>query len=57
MENCCNGIFLQKTNHNNSLTLGNFKNWKGNMHTIFKNKTSGYGAETFPPNTTKNVCL
>ena len=55
MENRYDGIFLQETNHNNSMTLSNFKNWKVNMHTIFKNKTLGYGVGTFLPNTTKNV--
>ena len=55
MENHYNGIFLQETNYNNSTTLGNFKNWKVNMHTIFKNKTFGYGVGKFLTNTTKNV--
>ena len=47
MENHYDGIFLQETNHNNSTTLGHFKNWKVNMHTIFKNKILGYGVGTF----------
>ena len=34
MENCYDGIFLQETNRNNSMTLENLKNWKNNMHTI-----------------------
>ena len=46
--------FLQETNHNSSMTLGNFKNWKVDMYTKFKNKTLGYCVETFLPNTTKN---
>ena len=46
--------FLQETNHNSSMTLGNFKNWKVDMCTKFKNKTLGYCVETFLPNTTKN---
>ena len=45
---------MQETNPNNSTTLGNFKNWKVNMHTIFKNKTLGYGVGTILPNTIKN---
>ena len=36
------------------MTLGNFKNWKVDMCTKFKNKTLGYCVETFLPNTTKN---
>ena len=55
MENHYDGIFLQGTNHSNSTTLGNLKNWKVNMHRIFRNKTLGYGIGTFLPNTTKNV--
>ena len=54
MENRYDGIFLHKTNHNNSTTLGNFKNCKVKVHTILKNQTSGYlvGAKT-----TKNIFL
>ena len=56
MENHYDGIFLQETNHkNNSRTLENSKNWKVNMHTIFRNKTLGYGVRVFLPNTTKSV--
>ena len=55
MENHYDGIFLQDTNYNNSTTLGNFKYWKVNMYTIFKNNTLGYGVGTFLPITTKNV--
>ena len=38
MENHFDGTFLEKTNRNNSSTLGNFKNRKVNMHTTFINK-------------------
>ena len=55
MENHYHGIFLQETNHNSSTTLGNFKNWKMNMHMIFKNNALGYGFLRFLPNTTKSV--
>ena len=57
MENLYDGIFQQETNQNNSTILENFRNWKVNMHTIFKNKTLGYGVGTFLPNTTKNDCM
>ena len=53
MENHNDGIFLQETNHNNSVTLGNIKNWEVNMHTIFKNKTLGYGVGAFLSNTNR----
>ena len=55
MENHCGEIFLQETNHNNSMTLGNFKNWTVNMHTVFENKTLEYDVRTFLPNINKNV--
>ena len=55
MENHYDTIFLQETNYNNSISLGNFKNGKVNTHKIFKNKTLGYGVGTFLPNTTRNV--
>ena len=55
MENHYDTIFLQETNYDNSISLGNFKNGKVNTHTIFKNKTLGYGVGTFLPNTTRNV--
>lgn len=57
MENRYDGIFLQETNPNNSTTLGNFKNWKLKMHSIFKKKTSGYLVGAFLPKTTKNKFL
>ena len=54
MESHYRGIFLQETN-SSSTTLGNFKNWKVNMHMTFKKNALGYGFLRFLPNTTKNL--
>ena len=53
MENHFDRIFLEEISHNNSTTLGKFKNWKVSIHSIFKKKTSGYGVGAFLPNTTR----
>ena len=55
LENQYDGIFLQETNHRNNTLLGNFKTWKVNMHTIYENKTLGYGVGSLFPSHTKNV--
>ena len=55
IENLNDEILLQQTNHNNSITLGNLKTWKVNMHTMFKNKTLRYVVGTILTNTPKNV--
>ena len=54
MESSYDGIILHDTNHKSVTSLGNFKTWKGNMHTIYQRKTLGNGVETFPLNDTKN---
>ena len=54
-ENNYEGIFLQETNYIAEKTLGKFKHWKTKMHTIYRNKNSGFGVGTFIPTSVKNV--
>ena len=54
-ENNYEGIFLQETNYMAEKTLGKFKHWKTKMHTIYRNKNSGFGVGTFIPTSVKNV--
>ena len=49
------GIFLQETNHTAGKTLGKFKHRKTKMHTIYRNKNSGFGVVTLIPTSVKNV--
>ena len=54
-ENNYEGIFLQETNYTAEKTLGKFKHWKTKMHTIYRNKNSGFGVATLIPTSVKNV--
>ena len=55
LNNSCNGIFLQETNHKEGNYIENFKSWKMKMHTIFDQKTLGYGVGTLLPYNMQNV--
>ena len=50
-----NVIFLQETNYTAEKTFGKFKHWKTKMHTIYRNKNSGFGVATLIPTSVKNV--
>ena len=54
MESPYDGIILHDTNHKSVTSLGNFKTWIMNMHTIYQRKTLGNGVETFRLSDTKN---
>ena len=54
-ENNYEGIFLQVTNYIEEKTLGKFKHWKTKMHTIYRNKNSGFGVGALIPTSVKNL--
>ena len=55
LENNYSAIFLQETSQKEGNSLGNFKHWKVRMHTIFKDKSLGFGVGTLIPQSVKNV--
>ena len=54
-ENNYEGIFRPETNYTAGKMLGKFKHWKTKMHTIYRNKNSGFGVATLIPTSVKNV--
>ena len=54
-ENNYEGIFCPETNYTAGKMLGKFKHWKTKMHTIYRNKNSGFGVATLIPTSVKNV--
>ena len=54
-ENNYEGIFCPETNYTAGKILGKFKHWKTKMHTIYRNKNSGFGVATLIPTSVKNV--
>ena len=56
-ENNYEGIFLQETNYIAGKTLGKLKHWKTKMHTIYRNKNSGFRVTTLIPTSVKIVFI
>ena len=54
-ENNYEGIFCPETNYTAGKMLGKFKHWKTKMHTIYRNKNSGFGVATLIPTSVSNV--
>lgn len=49
------GMFLKETNGKEGNYIGNFERWKVKIHTIFDQKTHGYGVGRLFPSNMKNL--